>query len=84
MPLAAPAEPQVKIEGEEITITIGPREYRVLGLEKSTSAGPDAGQRESVGPERARRVLLSRRHVRHGELPAAGGVHQAGGARTRR
>src|SRR5208282_3965044 len=29
MPLAAPAEPLVKIEGEEITITIGPRTYRV-------------------------------------------------------
>jgi DNA primase catalytic core len=39
MPLAAPAEPVVKIENEEITIVIGPRTYRVLGLEKNTSRG---------------------------------------------
>ncbi|HEY1525801.1 MAG TPA: toprim domain-containing protein [Candidatus Angelobacter sp.] len=39
MPLSAPAEPLVKIEGEEITVTIGPRTYRVLGLEKNTSRG---------------------------------------------
>jgi len=39
MPLSVPAEPLVKIEGEEITITIGPRTYRVLGLEKNSSRG---------------------------------------------
>jgi len=39
MPMAAPAEPLVKIEGEEITIAIGPRTYRVLGLEKNSSRG---------------------------------------------
>ncbi|HET9182937.1 MAG TPA: CHC2 zinc finger domain-containing protein [Candidatus Angelobacter sp.] len=39
MPLSSPAEPLVKIEGEEITVTIGARTYRVLGLEKNTSRG---------------------------------------------
>jgi DNA primase len=39
MPLSVAAEPLVKIEGEEITITIGPRTYRVLGLEKNSSRG---------------------------------------------
>jgi DNA primase catalytic core len=37
MPMASPAEPVVKIEGDEITVTMGPREYQVLGLEKNTS-----------------------------------------------
>ncbi len=39
MPLAAPAAPQVEINGEEIVVTIGPRTYRVLNLEKCTSRG---------------------------------------------
>jgi DNA primase catalytic core len=39
MPLAAPAAPQVEIEAGEIVATIGPRAYRVLGLEKCTSRG---------------------------------------------
>jgi DNA primase catalytic core len=39
MPLAAPKEPQVKVEGGEVTVSIGPREYRVLGLEKCNSRG---------------------------------------------
>ncbi len=39
MPLAVPTEPQVKIDGEEVTVTIGPREYRVLWLEKSLARG---------------------------------------------
>ena len=39
MPLSVPAEPQVKIDGGEVTVSIGPREYRVLGLEKCTSRG---------------------------------------------
>ena len=39
MPMATPAEPLVQIEGEEITIAIGPRTYRVLGLEKNSSRG---------------------------------------------
>jgi hypothetical protein len=34
-----PAEPQVKMEGGEVAVTIGPREYRVLGLDKCTSRG---------------------------------------------
>jgi len=34
-----PAEPQVKTEGGEVAVTIGPREYRVLGLDKCTSRG---------------------------------------------
>ena len=39
MPLAAPAEPQVEIGQGEIVAAIGPRTYRVLGLEKCTSRG---------------------------------------------
>lgn len=39
MPLSVPAEPLVKIDGEEIVISIGPRTYRVLGLEKNSSRG---------------------------------------------
>jgi hypothetical protein len=39
MPMAAPAAPQVEIDGEEIVVTIGPRTYRVLNLEKCTSRG---------------------------------------------
>jgi DNA-binding transcriptional ArsR family regulator len=43
MPLATPGsgptEPQVKVEGEVVTVMIGTREYRVLGLEKNTSLG---------------------------------------------
>jgi hypothetical protein len=39
MPLAALAEVVVRIEGEEIFLTVGPRTYRVLGLRKNTSLG---------------------------------------------
>jgi hypothetical protein len=39
MPLSVPTEPQVKTEGGEVVVTIGPREYRVLGLDKCTSRG---------------------------------------------
>ncbi len=39
MPLAVPTEPQVKVEDGEVTVSIGPRVYRVLGLEKCTSRG---------------------------------------------
>ncbi|HUV68348.1 MAG TPA: toprim domain-containing protein [Terracidiphilus sp.] len=39
MPLSVPTEPQVKTEGGEVAVTIGPREYRVLGLDKCTSRG---------------------------------------------
>ena len=39
MPLAAPVEPVVKTEGDEITVNIGGRAYRVLGLEKNSSRG---------------------------------------------
>jgi DNA primase catalytic core len=39
MPLSSPLVPQVKVDGEEVTVTIGPRVYRVLGLEKNTSRG---------------------------------------------
>ena len=39
MPMAVPTEPQVKVEDGEVTVTIGPRMYRVLGLEKCTSRG---------------------------------------------
>ena len=37
MPMSSPADPAVKIENDEITVTIGPRVYQVLGLEKNTS-----------------------------------------------
>ena len=39
MPLAALIDPQVKVEGDEVAVTIGPRQYRVLGLDKCTSRG---------------------------------------------
>lgn len=39
MPLSVPLEPGVEIDGEEIVVTIGPRTYRVLGLEKCTTRG---------------------------------------------
>jgi DNA primase catalytic core len=39
MPLATPAEPKVETDGEEVRVHIGPREYRVLWLEKSTARG---------------------------------------------
>jgi hypothetical protein len=39
MPLSVPTEPQVKTEGGEVAVTIGPREYRILGLDKCTSRG---------------------------------------------
>lgn len=39
MPLSVPTEPQVKIDGDEVTVTMGPRVYRVLWLEKSTVRG---------------------------------------------
>jgi DNA primase len=39
MPLAAPAGPEVKIDGEEIHVTMNSRTYRVLGLFKNTSLG---------------------------------------------
>ena len=39
MPLAVPTAPKVEVDGEEVTVSIGPRVYRVLGLEKCTSRG---------------------------------------------
>jgi DNA primase catalytic core len=39
MPLAAPAAPEVEIDGTEIVVSIGPRTYRVLNLEKCTTRG---------------------------------------------
>ena len=39
MPPAAPAEPEVKIDGEEIHVMMNARKYRVLGLFKNTSLG---------------------------------------------
>ena len=83
MPLSVPAEPLVKIDGGEITVTIGPRTYRVLGLEKNTSRGVMRVNVKVYWPECARRVRLSRRHAGHGELPAARDVHQTSDARTR-
>jgi DNA primase catalytic core len=37
MPMSVPAEPKVEVDGDEVKVTLGPREYRVLGLEKCTS-----------------------------------------------
>jgi DNA primase len=39
MPMAVPSEPKVEVDGEEVTVPMGPRTYRVLWLEKSTSRG---------------------------------------------
>jgi DNA primase catalytic core len=39
MPFSVPTEPKIEIDGEEVKVTIGPRTYRVLGLEKCTSRG---------------------------------------------
>jgi DNA primase len=39
MPPATPAGPEVKIDGEEIHVTMNARTYRVLGLFKNTSLG---------------------------------------------
>jgi DNA primase catalytic core len=39
MPMAVPTEPQVKVDDGEVTVSIGPRMYRVLGLEKCTNRG---------------------------------------------
>lgn len=39
MPFAVPAEPKVEVDGEEVTVTVGPRTYRVLWMEKATSRG---------------------------------------------
>jgi DNA primase len=39
MPMAIPSEPRVEVDGEEVTVTMGPRTYRVLWLEKATSRG---------------------------------------------
>jgi DNA primase len=39
MPLSSPVEPQIKVASDEVTVTMKPREYRVLGLEKNTSLG---------------------------------------------
>jgi hypothetical protein len=39
MPLTALAEPHVQMDNGEAVVTIGPRSYRVLGLEKCTSRG---------------------------------------------
>ena len=39
MPMSAPTEPKVEIEGEEVRVIFGPRVYRVLGLQKNTSLG---------------------------------------------
>jgi DNA primase len=39
MPLSVPVEPKVETDGEEVRVSIGPREYRVLWLEKSTVRG---------------------------------------------
>ena len=43
-------------------------------------AGRDAGERQSLRHECARRVLLSRRHAGHGGVPAAGDVRETGRA----
>ena len=39
MPLAVSSEPKVETDGDEVRVNIGPREYRVLWLEKSLSRG---------------------------------------------
>lgn len=39
MPLSAPNEPKVEADGDDVTVTIGPRVYQVLWLEKSLARG---------------------------------------------
>jgi DNA primase len=39
MPMSAPTEPKVEINGDEVRVIFGPRVYRVLGLKKNTSLG---------------------------------------------
>jgi DNA primase catalytic core len=39
MLMSVPAEPKVEIDGDEVKVTLGPREYRVLWLEKSLARG---------------------------------------------
>ena len=39
MPLSVPVEPKIEIDGEEVRVSIGPRVYGVLWLEKSTTRG---------------------------------------------
>jgi len=39
MPLSAPNEPKVEAEGDDVKVTIGPRVYQVLWLEKSLARG---------------------------------------------
>ena len=39
MPLATPSDPAVKIDGEEITVTMDGRSYRILDLFRNTSLG---------------------------------------------
>jgi hypothetical protein len=39
MPMSTPTEPKVESNGDEIQVTMGPRVYRVLWMEKSLSRG---------------------------------------------
>jgi hypothetical protein len=39
MPMSAPNEPKVEAEGDDVKVTIGPRVYQVLWLEKSLARG---------------------------------------------
>jgi DNA primase catalytic core len=39
MPLSAPNEPKVEVDGDDVKVTIGPRVYQVLWLEKSLARG---------------------------------------------
>ena len=82
MPLASPADPAVKIDGDEITITIGPRTYQVLGLEKNTSRAVMRVNVRVSGRNLRGESRLSRRHAGYGAGAAAGLVHQAGIARA--
>ena len=63
-------------------MTIGPRTYRVLGLEKSTSRGQMRVNVKVSGENVRGEYVLSRRHAGHGAGAAARGVHQAGRARA--
>ncbi len=39
MPMSAPTEPKVEVDGDDVKVTIGPRVYQVLWLEKSLARG---------------------------------------------
>ena len=63
MPMAAPAETQVEIDGEEIVVTIWAAHAPRAESAKCTSRGKMQVNVKVSGQERARRIPLSRRYT---------------------